>query len=127
MKANFEAAHDGVLVERIAILRDEMWPRGQVLPTNDILPWLEEQNNHGLRVYLVRESDLANEPDLLADIGGYGDRACGSPELDERSRTVRFVLTFDPQAVRLAKDRWRRLALFATPLGAQLDQSVEGR
>ena len=116
MKANFEAAHLGVLVERIVILRDDLWPRGEFLPTKEILPWLEEQNNHGLRVTLVRESDLASEPDLLADIGVYGDRACGTQELDERSRTVRFILYFDSQAVRLAKDRWRRLAIYSTPL-----------
>jgi hypothetical protein len=69
----------------------------------------------GCDITLVRESDLASEPDLLADIGVYGDRACGTQELDERSRTVRFVLYFDRQAVRLAKDRWRRLAIYVVP------------
>ncbi len=127
MKANFEAVNRGVLVERIVILRDDLWPRGQILPTDDILPWLEEQNNHGLDITLVRESDLASEPDLLADIGVYGERACGTQELDERSRTVRFILYFDRQAVRLAKDRWRRLAIYATPLSTLLDQIDDDR
>ena len=36
-------------------------------------------------------------PDLLADFGIYGDRAVGTQELDEQSRTVRFTLSFDPQ------------------------------
>ena len=32
-----------------------------------------------------------------------------------RSRTLRFILNLDPQAVRAAEDRWRRLALYAIP------------
>src|SRR5262245_33769083 len=49
MRANFEAVHGGTLIDRIVILRDDLWPRQHVLPTDEILPWLEEQNNHGLR------------------------------------------------------------------------------
>ncbi len=127
MNANFEAAYRGVVVERIVILRDELWPRDRLLPTDDILPWLEDQHDHGVRTTLVRESALASEPDLLADFGVYGDRACGTQELDERSRTVRFVLSFEPQTVRLAKDRWRRLAVYATPLRNLLDRSDADR
>jgi hypothetical protein len=127
MAANFDAAHRGVLVERIVILKDELWPRDRVLPADDVLPWLDEQNDHGLRLTLVRESDLASEPDLLADFGVYGGRACGTQELDERSRTVRFVLHFGPQSVRLAKDRWRRLAVYATPFRKLLDQADPAR
>jgi hypothetical protein len=125
MRATFDAAHRGVLVDRIVVLRDDLWPRGRPLPTADVLPWLEEQLGHGVRVSLVREADLAAEPDLLADVGVYGDRACGVQELDERSRTVRFVLSFDPPAVRLAADRFRRLAVYATPLPRLLDTDDE--
>ena len=72
------------------------------LPKEDeIRPWIESQHNHGIWILLVRESDLDSESDLLADIGIYGTRAVGTQELDDRSRTVRFTLTFDPQAVRL--------------------------
>jgi hypothetical protein len=28
---------------------------------------------------------------------------------------VRFVLSFDPRSLKLARDRWERLLLFATP------------
>jgi hypothetical protein len=123
MVANFEASHRGTFIERILILRDDLWPKKDILPKADILPWIEEQHDNGLRIRLVRESDVAGEPDLLADIGIYGTRAFGVQELDERCRTVRFVLQFDPQAVRLAKDRWQRLTLYTTPLRNLLDQA----
>jgi hypothetical protein len=126
MQANFEAVHRRVLVERIIILRDDIWPAGQLLPSASILPWIEEQHNHGLWVTLVRESELARESDLLCDIGIYGDRAVGVQELDERSRTLRFTLTFDAEAVRLAKEHWRRLSLYATPMRTLLDQIPPG-
>ena len=127
MAANFEAAHRGVLIERVVILRDDLWPKGDLLPTDDIRPWIEEQHNHGLWVALVRESDLESEPGVLADVGLYGNRAVGIQDLDERSRTVRFTLSFDRQTVRLARDRWERLYLFATPYRTLLDRSEDER
>ncbi len=127
MAANFEAAHRGVLIERVVILRDDLWPKSDVLPTDDIRPWIEEQHNHGLWIALVRESDLESEPGVLADVGLYGNRAVGIQDLDERARTVRFTLSFDRQAVRLARDRWDRLYLFATPYRTLLDRSEGGR
>ena len=68
---------------------------GEPLPAPAIRPWIDEQNDHGIWVSLVRESEIAAEPDLLADFGIYGDRAIGIQELDEQSRTLRFVLHFD--------------------------------
>jgi hypothetical protein len=121
MQVNFEVVHRRMFIDRIIILRDELWPRGAPLPTAEILPWVQEQHDHGLRIRLVRESELSHEPDLLCDCGIYGDRAVGVQQLDERSRTLRFTLTFDPQEVRLAKDRWERLALYATPFMSLLD------
>ena len=109
------AAVERVLIERIAILPDTLWPDDRSLPSATIQPWLDEQHNYGLHLLLVRESALRAEPDLLADVGIYGDRAVGIQELDERSRTVRFTLSFDPQAVRLADDRWKRLSIFGIP------------
>ncbi|MBX9626516.1 MAG: hypothetical protein K2X82_22135 [Gemmataceae bacterium] len=120
MRANFEAVHRRVLIERIAILPDADWPTDTGLPADPILSWLQEQHDHGLHLVLVRESALRGEPDLLADFGIYGDRAVGTQELDEHSRTVRFTLSFDPQAVRLADDRWRRLSIFGIPFQSLL-------
>lgn len=120
MRANFEAVHRRVLIERIAILPDADWPTDTELPADPIRSWLQEQHDHGLHIVLVRESALRGEPDLLADFGIYGDWAVGTQEVDEHSRTVRFTLTFDPQVVPLADDRWRRLSIFGIPFQSLL-------
>ena len=122
MRANYDAVVRGVLVERVVILRDELWPVGDALPAPDILPWLDEQHRHGVWVVLVREGELGHEPDLRADFGIYGERAVGTQELDDRSRTTRFTLSFDPTDVRLANDRWQRLGLFGTSFQSLLDR-----
>jgi hypothetical protein len=122
MVANFEAVERGVLIERTVILRDDLWPRCDSVPVGPIGRWIEEQHNHGFWICLVRESQLAGETDLLVDMGIYGDRAVGIQELDERSRTIRFILQFDSQAVRLAQERWRRLQLFAISYRELLDR-----
>jgi hypothetical protein len=115
MRANFQAAARGVAIERVIILPENLWPVDVLVPVPAILPWIEKQHRHGLRVSLVRECEAGREPDLLADIGIYGTAAVGEQELDEHSRTLRFTLSLDPQAVRAAEDRWRRLALYTTP------------
>ena len=122
MQVNFEAAHRGVLIERILILRNDLWPPGASLPQEAVLPWIYEQHNHGLWLTLVREGDVATEPDLLCDLGIYGDRAVGTQEMDEGARTFRFTLSFDLQEVRLARDRWRRLSLYAISFREILDK-----
>jgi hypothetical protein len=73
---------------------------------------------------LVRESEIAAEPDLLVDFGIYDDRATGIQELDDRSRTLRFILSFDRPSMKLARDRWSRLALYATSYSDLLDQAA---
>jgi hypothetical protein len=123
MEANFAAAHRGVLVERVAILRDALWPPGEPLPREPVRSWLRDQHDHGLWIALVRESDLFREPDLCVDMGIYGDRAVGVQELDDQARTLRFVLDFTPESVRLAEERWRHLGVYAVPLGDLLDAS----
>jgi hypothetical protein len=122
MRVNFEAVRRGVLVERIIILNDGLWPLGQPLPAPSILPWIEEQHRHGLWIGLLRQSELGLESDLLLDMGLYGERALGVQELDEHCRTLRFTLDLDPQALRLAEARWQRLLLYAVPFRSLLEQ-----
>lgn len=123
MQVNFDAAERGLLIERVIILRDDLWPAESILPVPAILPWIEEQHNHGLWITLARASDVAREPDLLADIGLYGTRAVGVQELDECSRTLRFTLDLDPQAMRVAEERWQRLSLYAVSFRSLLARS----
>ena len=115
MRVNFEAVARGVQIERVVILPDSLWPAGELLPDFSLLPWLENQHEHGIRLALVREAEAARESDLILDMGIYGTRAVGVQELDEQSRTLRFTLHIDSQEVRVAEDRWRRLALYAVP------------
>jgi hypothetical protein len=122
MDVNYQVVHQGMLIDRIVILHDDLWPTSELLPSLQILPWIQQQHDHGLRIRLVRQSSLSSEPDLLCDFGVYGDRALGVQELDDQSRTLRFVLEFDPQTIRLAKDRWQRLALYTTSFRNLLDQ-----
>jgi hypothetical protein len=121
MRVNFEAAARGVSIERIVILPDHLWHAKSALPAPEILPWIVQQHDQGLQVALVRESEAAREPDLLTDLGIYGSWAVGLQELDEHSRTLRFTLQIDPQAVRAAEDRWRRLGLYALPFESLRD------
>jgi len=123
MEANFAAIQRRVLIERIFILRDDLWPKDELLRVGEIRSWIENQHNHGVWVLLARESELASEPGLIFDMGIYGTRAVGTQELDERCRTLRFSLTFDPQTVRLARDRWDRLYLFSTSFQSLLDRA----
>ncbi len=125
LRLNYELARRGVRVERIHILRGGLWPEGAALPGPAVLPWLREQCARGVGVSVVRESDLRAEPDLVGDFGIYGDRATGAQELDDRGRAERFVLQFDRAAVRLAEDRWDRLALYAVGLGERRDDASE--
>lgn len=113
MRFNYDLIERKFRIERVHILPDELWPFDQKLPTGGILEWLVEQQGRGIVVSLVRESDLANEPDLLRDFAIYGDRAMGIQELDERSQTVRFILSFDQSSIRHALAQWERLTLFS--------------
>jgi hypothetical protein len=123
MNANFEAAHRGVLVERYIILPESLWPTGELFPTEAIRPWIEKQHNNGFRVFLVRERDLAAQPDLLADFGLYDERLVATQEIDTHSRTIRFTLDINPAAIRLALDRWRRLSVHGISYRVILDRS----
>ncbi len=115
MQLNYELAARGVRIERVLILPPGLWPEGRVAPAAAIRRWIDEQRSAGIAISLIREGDLAAEPDLVGDFGIYGDIAVGAHELDGGSRTVRFLLSFDPRSLKLARDRWERLLLFAAP------------
>lgn len=123
LQANYElVAADQLQIERIVILAEELWPADQSLPIELMRQWIHEQHHHGLLVKLVRESSLANEPDLLADIGLYGTRALGIQELDAECRTTRFTLTFDFDQLAAAESRWQRLTVYAAPYSSLLEE-----
>ena len=110
LRASFAAVRRGVFIERILVLPDALWPMGRLLPINEVLPWIEDQHNCGLRTILLRERDLAPEPNLPIDTCTFDDWAVGTRDLDDRSRTGRVALDFTPAAVRAALDRLDRLS-----------------
>ena len=125
MQLNFELAGDGKLnIERIVIVPDHLWPPQERFPVEPIHSWLQAQHLHSITVQLVRQSSLAEEPDLVTDMGLYGNRAVGQQEIDERGRTVQFTLTFDFPEVLAAEQRWERLSIYAISYAELLDRSA---
>ena len=122
MDLNFSLVGRGYRIERILIIRDDLWPDLQLLPLPELQPWIAEQHERGIVVSAVRESQLESEPDLIRDFGIYGDQAVGEQQLDERCRTQRFSLRFDRQARQVALERWHRLSLYAIPYADLLDR-----
>ena len=123
LRLNYEVAARGLRIESFIILRDSLWPPGERWPCREVFRWIEEQHQHGLLISLARESALLTESDLLCDFGIYGARAVGIHELDEQSRTLRFVLHFGRQQHTLAHDRWARLALYGISFSELLDRT----
>lgn len=125
MSVNLTAHHEQSLnIERIAIVADSLWPATERLPIEPLQTWLAEQHAHGLSIRLVRLSEFEREPDLVLDMGIYGNRAVGVQEQDDQGRTVRFTLSFDFPEVLAAEQRWERLLLLATSFGQILDQTA---
>ena len=96
MRLNYDLVRRGLRIERIVILRGDLWPEGEPLPSpRRSVPGSTSSTTtaSGSRWSASRRS--SREPDLLADFGIYGDRAIGIQELDEQSRTLRFILHFD--------------------------------
>lgn len=124
MQFNFDLIDQQIVtIERIAVIADELWPRDQDLPVEDLRQWIHEQSAHGIWIRLVRLSDLRNEPDLIRDIGIYGQVAVGTQELgDDQLTTQRFTLDFDLDAVRAAQQQWEKLGVYAISYKELLDQ-----
>lgn len=127
IQLNYDLVELGLPIERIVILNDFFWAPAALLPARPVLAWLVDQHKHGISLRLVRESEIEDEIALLGDFGIYGDRAVGILELDDQCRSLRFTLDFDPQSVRLAEERWRRLELFAVSFREVLDRGAQGR
>jgi hypothetical protein len=61
----FDAINRGIIVERIFIVARERWLGGLLLPNENVLPWILDHHNHGVRVMLCLEDDIQSEPDQL--------------------------------------------------------------
>jgi hypothetical protein len=126
MRLNIALARKGLRIERIVILRDDLWPEASKLPSAAIRHWIQQQHENAILVSLIREGEITGESHLAADFGLYGDKAVGTQEIDEEGRTVCFALEFDETSLRLAREWWDRLSLYALPYGDLVDRSASG-
>lgn len=125
MQLNFQMVGAGtVKIERIAIFPDHLWPAGERFPVEPLGKWIDEQYNRGISVRLVRQSAIATDAGLIADLGIYGTRAVGFQELDDQGRTARFTLSFDFADLLAAEQRWERLSVYPISYQKLLDQSL---
>ena len=83
---------------------------------------IKERHANGIEVSLLRTSALQAEPQLLCDMGLYGERAVGFQTFDEVGRTRRYLLRFDRHSIALAQQRWQQLGLYAESLENLLDR-----
>ncbi|MCA9065393.1 MAG: hypothetical protein KDA96_20130 [Planctomycetaceae bacterium] len=113
-RLNIELQQAGiVIIERIVIVASHLWSPDAAFPEEPLHSWIDEQVRAGIKIQLVREPDLANEPELLNDFGIYGCRAVGMQRVDATGRTTRFRLSFDFDDVCRAERCWEQLLLHA--------------
>lgn len=122
LQLNCEMAGSGMLIHRTIITPASLWERDKNLPGSPLLEWIEQQYVHGIWIKLVREEDIQAEPDLLVDLGIYGDIAVGTQLVDENGKTSRFELDFRADERRAAEAIWERLDLFAISYADLLDR-----
>ena len=120
---NLELHDSGkVSIERIVILADHLWPEGDQFPVAPIHRWIDEQHRHGIWIEIVKESELAKEPELIVDFGVYGFRAVGKQISDSSGRTTKFTLSFEYEDVKNADSTWERLKVFSISFAEILDR-----
>lgn len=124
MQFNFQLIDDQVItIERIVVIADHLWPKDQELPDDELRQWIHEQSVHGIWMKLVRISDLQKEPELVRDMGIYGQLAVETQQLaDDNLRTQRFILNFDLNEVRDAERLWEKLGVYSAAYKDLLDQ-----
>jgi hypothetical protein len=109
-------------MERIFILQDALWPNGTECGDSKVTELLKENVRSKIKVFVIRESSLNNDQDLLVDFGIYGSHAVGYQVIDGRHRTHRFTIQFNFDAVALAEQRWQRLLAYAIPFEENLER-----
>ena len=109
------ASQQLISMERIFILNDALWPTGTEDGDSKAIGMLNENARSRIKVFVIRESALCNDQDLLADFGIYGSHAVGYQVMDGRHGTNRFTIQFNFDAVALAEQRWHRLLAYAKP------------
>ena len=116
LELNYQLISHGFHIHRAFIIDEFFWPRSARTPSSEILRRIVNQHQRGVDVSLVRLEALEDEPDLICDMGIYGEDAVGLQQTNFEGKTVRFELHFDVNSVRQAEQRWNQLQLYAMSL-----------
>ena len=116
LEFNYRLVEHGYFIHRIFLVDEFFWARSVKTPSREVLDWIMAQHDHGVEIGLVRLAELESEPDLVVDMGIYGEQAVGTQQTDLQGRTTRFEICFKPEQVRLAEQRWSQLQLYAVAL-----------
>ena len=128
-QGSLELGHDlirqGMLIERILIIRAKLWPEDSGLPNETIQRWIKSQVANGVQIYLVREDSLSNDAELIVDFGIYDEIATGVQKTNHQSKTLQFTFFFGEKDIKDAIARWNKLLLFVRPFpGNQTPEKV---
>ena len=93
--------------KRIFIIWEEVWDG------LDIRRWIQDQQDSGIEVAVVRRGEIPIDEDLFYDFGIYGKRAVGYQFLDNDCSTMKFELHFDREMYQKTLNRFRNLELYA--------------
>ncbi len=118
-----EAAHGGLLVERVLILPDALWPEDRLLPTEAVRGWIEEQHNHGLWLVLIRATAARAISAPPADGGVIDRRLQWVRERDPATEIVTLRVSAASEAVAEATRHWGRLSERGIPYRDLLDRA----
>ena len=122
LQIDFDAVRRRVMLHRVVIVADQLWPLSDLHPQESLRTWVECQHDHGIWVGLVRESQIAHVSDLLSEFGIFGDRALAVREHNDEQLSIPYVLSFDAVQIQKAKARWKRMKTYAISYMTLLDQ-----
>ena len=97
-----------VCIERIFIIWDNLWE------SDKIKEWILDQKQGGIKVFVVKKSELPAQEELLHDFGIYGDIAVGYQILDEECNTLKFKLSFNKDYYLKTEERFNQLKVYST-------------
>ncbi len=122
LQIDSDAVRRRVMLHRVVIVADQLWPLSDLLPQEPLRTWVECQHDQGMWVGLVRESQIAHVSDLLSEFGIFGDRAFAVREHDNKRLSIPYVLSFDTVQIQQAKARWKKMKTYAISYMTLLDQ-----
>lgn len=117
LKTNYQLNRSGKLqIERIFILSDMALMDSRFTEPGRFWSTVKAHEESGIDCYIVEESSLPLESQLLCDIGIYGSHVCGEEVVDLEKGNTAFYLYFDLQKVTEFEERWKLLRAYSVRL-----------